>query len=225
MSEIRSLLIGEGPNDESLIYHLTWLLELLLPDDDIQQTQFVRPESLGGIPRGDLAGRIHKTLADYESQCDILFIHRDADGRDHTPRVQEIALVVTNIPLPRPHFVPVIPIQATESWLMFNAQVLFQAVGKKQHTELDLPPLSRIETLHDPKARFLALLRAAYGETGRKASKFHPGHSNYYASVARIIYEETAEKFSPLLAQQNNVTAFQRVHATLASALIPAPEP
>lgn len=203
MSEIHSTLLAEGPNDEALTYHLTWLLSCHFPEDDVQPTAFVTKRGTGGK---NLAQCMR--IAVRNQPCDILFVHRDADSADAEPRHQEIQAAHARIREEFPNVVAVVPIQETESWLLFNADAIFAAVGRTPQGSLALPPLSRIEQQSNPKEVFCETLREAHGSTGRRAADFNPHHSQHYIAIARAI-ADTPNAFKPLL---DHVNAFQRLN-------------
>jgi len=208
---VRSTLVAEGSTDGALGPMLTWLLERHLPQADVETTHVLSMDELSGIAKADLVGRMRRALDHYP--CEILFVHRDADSEDDAPRYEEIRRAVAHL-APAPPVIAVVSIQAVEAWLMFHADALFHAVRKRARVAFDLPPLRTVQSIAHPKQRFHALLRAAHAETGRAASAFRPHHADYYIAIADFI-AATPQGFEPLLDPRNQVTAFQRLSASI----------
>ncbi len=102
-------LSAEGTTDNMLLPVLDWLLRLALPE-----TPLVSNFSTGGRT---VSERIRRTLADY--RCDLLFVHRDANGEGLAARRSEILAARDalagqgNVPL-----VCVVPARTSEAWLL-----------------------------------------------------------------------------------------------------------
>jgi hypothetical protein len=82
----------------------------------------------------------------------------------------------------------------TEAWLLFDEAALRHAAGNPNgRNPLNLPELSDIEQIPNPKEILFKVLREASGLTARRLKKFNlPG--------ARIRITELISDFSPLLA-------------------------
>jgi hypothetical protein len=65
-------------------------------------------------PQG-LPGRITRALDLYP--CELLFVHRDAEGASRIARVQEITAALGSISTPA---VCVVPVRMQEAWLLFS---------------------------------------------------------------------------------------------------------
>lgn len=84
------------------------------------------------------------------------------------------------------------PVRAQEAWLLFDEPAIRRAAGNpRSQIPLDLPALSQIEEIADPKGRLLELLRIASGETGRRRRRFRER-----AAIHRVA--ELIEDFIPL---------------------------
>jgi len=135
--------------------------------------------------------------------CDLLFIHRDAEGEDPTIRYEEIhnalrEIAAQGIQAPS---VCVVPVRMTEAWLLINEPAIRLAAGNPNGTRpLSIPDLTTIEQIQDPKELLFAILRKASGLRGRRLKTFSMGES-------RIRITELIDDFSPL----RELKAFQRL--------------
>ncbi|GAA4689248.1 DUF4276 family protein [Promicromonospora umidemergens] len=146
----------EGTSDEALVEHL----ETLILREGVSEAL--------GIPRSGSAPVLEKlkALRDEDNTFDFVLVHRDADGRDPSPRIAEIQSALKESGLPG---CPVVPVQMTEAWLLVDEQAIRDAVGRPSGREpMSLPNLNGIERTHDPKAVLKAALLAATGTSGRK---------------------------------------------------------
>ncbi len=148
-------------------------------------------------PPQNLAQKI--VIGSYLYPCDLLFIHRDAERKQHDVRVAEIRQAVDGAQeildekqLSLPRHVCVIPVHMLEAWLLFDINGIRQAVANPNgKIPIQLPPLNRLESLPDPKSTLYELLRTASELHGRKLKKFRP-----QTSVHRLA--ECIDDFSPL---------------------------
>ena len=86
-----------------------------------------------------------------------------------------------------------------EAWLLFDAAAIRRAAGNPNgDTPLDLPELSRVEGLPNPKDILHTLLREASGLRGRRLK-------NLRVPVRRVA--DLIEDFAPL----RRLSAFQRL--------------
>jgi hypothetical protein len=200
MSELRYTLLSEGSSDRSLLPILNWLLQQHFESFAIQP-QWADLRQLRKPPQY-LADRIVLSLSLYP--CDLLFIHRDADNRDPETRYDEIREAlqeVTDKGDQVPTWICVVPVRAQEAWLLFDETALRHAAGNPNGTQpLDLPDLSTIERIEDPKSLLYELLRKASELQGRRLRKFRANVNAY--RVAELI-----EDFSPL----RHLSAFNRL--------------
>jgi hypothetical protein len=144
--------------------------------------------------------------------CDFLFVHRDADRESHEHRRNEINLAIMNLHLEIdiPPYVCVIPIRMQESWLLFDEMAIRLAAGNKNgHMPINLPLVSRLESIPDPKHNLHEILKTASGLSGRRLKRFRA------SQTARRISEFT-EDFSPL----RNLSAFSALENDIQEALL-----
>ena len=117
-----------------------------------------------------------RAALDLYHRCQILFVHRDADGPDPARRYQEIRAVIDMLPQDSKSmaYVCVVPIRMTEAWLLTEETAIRRAAGNPNRTvHLPLPSLQHIEAIPDPKERLRELLRTASQLTGRRLKRFN----------------------------------------------------
>ena len=170
MTELRFTLLGDGPSDACLLRHLRWLVERYVSEELVVQANWADLSFFPDRPRG-LAERIQAAIEFY--QCDLLFVHRDAEKEPAGRRYEEIGEAI----LSRKHapvaWVGVVPIRMTEAWLLIDEQAIRAAAGNPSGAEdLSLPPISSLEDIPDPKALLYDCLRKASGLSGRRLHKF-----------------------------------------------------
>jgi hypothetical protein len=108
--------------------------------------------------------------------CDLLFIHRDAEGEPPECRRQEIQKAVESLgaKMDVAH-VCMIPIRMTEAWLLFDKEAIRFAAGNPNgKVQLKLPPISTLESKPDPKQLLHELLIVASEFSGRRRKSFDP---------------------------------------------------
>ena len=203
MDEIRYTLITDGSSDRALIPILTWVLHEKGEIDRIQ------PEwaDLHRLPRPPqtLGDRISIAMKLYP--CDLLFVHRDAEGKDPCHRYEEIrnALREAAVQGIQPPAICVVPVRMTEAWLLINEPAIRIAAGNPNGTRpLSLPHLSTIEEIRDPKALLFDILRKASGLKGRHLKAFNK-------AASRIRITQLIDEFSPL----RELGAFQRLEENI----------
>lgn len=126
--------------------------------------------------------------------CDLLFVHRDAEGANRKKRVCEIFNAVNklNSEIASQPRVCVIPVRMQEAWLLFDERSIRRAAGNPNGRDaLDLPQINRLESLPDPKALLYDQLTIASGLTGRRRKSFRPNTKVHLVS-------EYTDDFSPL---------------------------
>jgi hypothetical protein len=196
---MRSTLVTDGSSDEVLVPILGWLLgqRTTVPIE----LQWADTRNLPERP-GTLQERVQAAVALYP--CELLFVHRDAEREPRARRVDEIRAALRGL-RDAPPAVCVVPVRMQEAWLLFNEAALRSAAGcPNGKMALDLPPLSRIERLPDPKDQLHTLLRQASGLQGRRAKKFRP-------QVQAHRLSELIDDFSPL----RRLPAFRALEAEL----------
>lgn len=196
MSSLRYTLLTDGSSDRALMPIISWLLRQYLPDYEIQ-SEWADLSRLPSPPQHkDLSQRVKFAVELYP--CDLLFIHRDAEGFILEHRVQEIEEGLRELAELQVPTVKIIPIRMTEAWLLFDEKAIRSAASNPSSTvALELPHCNRVESLPDPKAILHNALRNASQLSGRRLKKFKP-HSCIY----RI--SELIDDFSSL----RNLSAF-----------------
>ncbi len=195
---IRCTLLADGTSDKVLEYPLTWLLR--------QYTQrtippFEHPDfsHLPRRPKG-LTARIRAALEYFP--CEVLFVHRDAEGESYAVRKAEIDQALTNITAPA---VCVVPVRMQEAWLLFDEHAIRRAAeNPRGRVHLSLPAIRQLEAMSDPKATLHNLMRVASERTGRSLKKFDPHKNAHYVG-------EFIDDFAPLRA----LPAFQHLEADI----------
>jgi len=191
-------LLGEGSSDRVLLPVLRWVMERATPAEFrmawVDTSLFTTGPKLAEKVRGALTVQ----------PCRLLFVHRDADNQQPQSRFDEIKEAVGE----QPH-VAVVPIRTTEAWLLIDEGAIRAAAGRVSGREmLDLPALTRIEQLSDPKRVLRDALVQAHGATGRRARRFHPAD-------ARQRLADLVDDWSPL----RQLSAFQRLESDTRTAL------
>ena len=200
MNELRYTFLSDGSSDQALMPILTWLLRRH------GVTWPIQPEwaDLRRLPRQHknltLTDRIRWSLELYPS--DLLFVHRDAEAIPYQARQREIetALDSSNLEVNLP-VICVIPIRMQEAWLLFDEQAIRFAAGNPNGRHpIELPSLTRVEALPDPKELLYELLREASGLAGKRRRQLR---------VQRLTRRVTEyiDDFSPL----RNLSAFREL--------------
>jgi hypothetical protein len=158
MNELCYTLLSDGSSDKALMAILTWLLRVNEVECAIQSNW----ADLRRLPKPPktLPLRIITSLDLYP--CNLLFIHRDAEKEPRQKRVLEIeeALEIVKQSIPVPPVVCVIPVRMQEAWLLFDEIALRNSAGNPRgHQQLQLPDITKVEQLADPKEILHNLLR------------------------------------------------------------------
>src|SRR5699024_4219912 len=116
---------------------------------------------------GSVEAKVEKLMPQYE-YCNLLFVHRDADGPTGEHRYQEIRSALNRCNWDVAH-VCVVPIQETEAWLLTSEEEIRAIAGNPRgRYPLELPKLSNIESCNRPKELLNKAYLAAGHETGRR---------------------------------------------------------
>lgn len=185
--DFRFTLLTDGSSDRALTPILKWLLVrngirgMLV--DQWADFQYRRR------PLNRLSDRIEASIEDYP--CELLFIHRDAERMSYEDRKAEILAALGEVRADHLPAVCVVPVRMQEAWLLFSEAAIRQAARNPNgRVRLDLPGLSDLEHLSDPKAVLHDLLR--------KASEL-PARRKFEVRVNVHQIAEFARDFSPLL--------------------------
>lgn len=204
MSSLRFTLLTDGSSDRTLLPILTWLLQESGITADIMG-RWADFRSLRRPPT-ELHDRIRSALDLYP--CQLLFVHRDAEGQGRASRVDEITQALGSICRNPGMAVPavmVIPVRMQEAWLLIDQDAIRRAAGNPAgHIPLDMPDWNRIEALPDPKETLYNLLRVASDLTGRRLRRLNPASLRY--RIAELIVD-----FRPL----RNLPAFAALERDL----------
>ena len=199
MDEIRYTLISDGPSDRALLPILTWVLRKK-GDVSLVQPEWADLRRLPQPPQG-LHERILSAINLFP--CELLFIHRDAEREDPESRYKEIRIALheaTKRGFQAPA-VCVVPVRMTEAWLLFDEPAIRLAAGNPNgKNPLNVPDLSVIEQIPDPKVVLFDVLREASGLTGRRLKRFN-------MAECRIRVTDLVSDFSPL----RKLSAFKRL--------------
>jgi hypothetical protein len=203
MRRITLTLLSDGPTDKALIPILRWLLgqseEQPLLECHWADLRRLRPQ-----PK-KLSNRILKATDLFP--CDILFIHRDAENQPHELRYREIEeaiILARQAGFDLPH-ICVVPVRMQEAWLLFNIRAIREAVGNPHgSSQIDLPRLSILEDIPNPKQLLYELLLKASELRGRHLRRLNP--AKYASQVTDHI-----EDFSPL----RELPAFRRLESDI----------
>lgn len=190
MQELRYTLLSDGPSDKALMPILTWLLRQQISCLPIQPS-WADLRRLVRRPR-ELHGKIQESIHLYP--CDLLFIHRDAERESLDNRLSEIRQAVTSACVNGQvsAIVCVVPVRMTEAWLLFDGDAIRQAAGNPNgKVSLQMPAISVVESLPDPKRVLNKILRTATELRTRRRRRFD-------VSVAVQRIPEYIEDFSPL---------------------------
>ena len=198
MEELRYTLVSEGSSDKALMPILKWLLQ------ENGVTWAIQGEwaDLGEakiVERVNLSIKIREAVKLYP--CDLLFVHRDADRTTREIRLAEIQRAITGVDsesIKLPPAVCVIPVRMQEAWLLVDKMAIRYAAGNKNgRIPLNLPLLTRLEMLPDPKRDLYHLLKQASGLGQHRLKRFRASQRAYRVS-------EYIDDFSPL----RNLPAF-----------------
>ncbi len=167
MSSLDFRLLTDGSSDQCLIPLLHWLFAEHHPgsavNGDWSDLSHLR------LPPKGLSERMKRSMELYP--CDVLFVHRDAEGETREKRVEEIHAASKEAGINR--FVCVVPVRMTEAWLLSDETAIRRAAGNPNgKMSLNLPNVADLERIADPKVLLHEALRVASGRTGRRLDQF-----------------------------------------------------
>ena len=157
-------LVADGASDAILIPILTWSVRRCIASPvESQWTDFSR------IPlQPDFESKLRVALDLFP--CDVLFVHRDAEGQPPEWRRNEIAAALKDTTITH---VPVVPVRMTEAWFLFDESAIRAAAGNPNGKEnLNLPGISTLEDIPDAKQVLYKALSQACGRNVRRRSTF-----------------------------------------------------
>lgn len=210
MPELTYTLLGDGSSDKALLPIINWTFQQHHPTLVIQ-AQWADFSLLPDPPPiSKLPERIRKAIDLYP--CNLLFIHRDAEGQAFDDRRKEImtAWRLVEHAYVDQRSISIVPIRMTEAWLLFNEQAIRTAAGNPSGKQrLQLPAFRMVETLPNPKRELQQLLREASGLTGRRLQGFK-------VSRAVQIVANNIDDFAPL----RNLSAFASFEESISNLAI-----
>lgn len=186
----RYTLLSDGSSDRVLLPILEWMLFSQHPGFE----WIGQHAELGQLqtPPRSLEQRIAAACEFFPS--DLLFVHRDSEGDPPEQRFAEIEDAVEKVTAAGSlRWTPVIPVRMTEAWLLISEDAIRGAAGNPNgRARLQIPPLSKLEELPDPKKLLETLLVEASELSGRRRKKFL--FARHRARVPDFIHD-----WSPLL--------------------------
>ena len=174
--KVRFVLVCEGASDAGLVPHL----QVLCVHCGASEAIGISPDfmRLPKPPGGALKSRLEAALA-LEPSAHLAFVHRDADSRDETPRIDEINVAAAGLTITS---VPIVPVQATESWLLLDEIAIRSVVENPRGTvSLNLPAPHDVERMSNPKQRLKEVLSVASELRGRRLVKFKKAFGQHRA--------------------------------------------
>ena len=188
-------LLTDGSSDRVLIPIINWALDQI---DGVrynsQYAEISLKQSAGLFRRAEAAVNVY--------ECDILFVHRDAEKFAMASRIQEIKKQLIKLNKP---YIPVVPIRMTEAWLLVDEQAIRSAASNPNgKATLNLPGVDKLEGLHDPKNVLLESLKLASELPPGRLRKFRPETCSH--RVAELISD---------FSQLRNLSAFVQFENTL----------
>ena len=185
IKSIRCTLVADGTSDRVLLPLLEWVL---------RQSGTPLPFVLiWAVPRAPGA-TVERILAAIEdSECDMIFIHRDAEKEVATKRYEEIENAMSTLQKEVP-FVGVVPVRMTEAWLLIDEAAIRRASGNPNgRVKVDLPSVNTLERISDPKDVLSNLLCTASELSGRRLKMLQRDISQRRIRVSAFIKD-----YSPL---------------------------
>lgn len=199
MQSISLTLVPDGTSDRRMLMPL---IESLM--DQHCPVPF-EARFVDWLPKGTrtTAQRIEAAIKLYP--CDVLFVHRDAEGAEPAMREAEIRRGMVDGQF-GPSLICVIPVRMTEAWLLTSESAIRLAVGNPRGVApLNLPPLARLESV-DAKEVLLRALELAKELGARRSRRFKP--EAYRHRVAELL-----DEFSQL----RQLTSFQHLESQVRS--------
>ena len=163
--ELTYTLIADGSSDRALIPIINWTLDQI---GDLRYTSQYAEVSLRRS--AGLSRRAEAAIKVYE--CDILFVHRDAETFAMDRRIEEIRSSLTKLGKP---YVPVVPVRMTEAWLLVDEQAIRSAASNPNgQAGLNMPRMDCLEKIPDPKNTLFEKLKLASELPSGRLRKFRP---------------------------------------------------
>ena len=168
---VRFILLCEGPSDQALESHLRKLLSHCGVEEAVGTSipfGLVRAAKTG---RGNVIARKIKTVLSADPALDLVFLHRDANAVGTAVRTKELEKIMSAVHA-NLEWVPVIPVRATEAWLLLDETAIRRVAGNPGGEQpLQLPKPSQVENVSDPKELLKTAITKASGKQGRRLNR------------------------------------------------------
>ncbi len=202
---LRYTLLTEGSSDETLKFPVNWALQECGVTSFVDQWADLR---LHPSQPKRLWQRVRVVQADYP--CDLLFVHRDADGGSLTTKLDEIQAAVARASVVV-RAVCVVPVKMTEAWLLHDEQAIRSAAGNPRgRVRLSLPAVSAIEDIANPKRLLKEALLDASESRGQRRSEKSKNFPRMRFRVAELVSD-----WAPL----RQLSAFRHFESLLSQTL------
>jgi hypothetical protein len=195
---LKYTLVTDGSSDRALIPILDWLCKIHF--QEVTEGQWFDPRPFS-LQTHSLGSRIILSLEWFP--CDILFIHRDAEGDYHQKRCTEISLAIQSLPAHqiKTPYICVIPVRMTEAWLLFDESAIRRAAGNPNgRMGLNLPSTRDADKINNPKDFLFEAIKKASGLNNHRQKKIN-------FSQSRLRLSELIKDFAPL----RELNAFNRL--------------
>jgi hypothetical protein len=176
---VRIALLADGRGDRALLPILSWLVRQHAPEIELPEPGF-----RARLTDSALSDEISRAIEMFRPE--IMFVHRDAEAVDFNVRRAEIPTSPRTV-------VRVVPVRMTEAWLLLDEVAIRRAADRPDGREpLDLPTLSRIESISDPKTLLRDTLLRAANVTGRRRKRFQQGIAARVQRIAELVDDFSA---------------------------------
>ncbi len=164
---LRFTLIADGSSDEILLQPIDWLLRSICSRPAVGE--WANPFLVPKTGTRSLEDRVSRLLRLYP--CDLLLVHRDAESVDREQRLIEVENACARIADSQP-ICGVVPVRMSEAWFLFDELAIRTAADNPNGAvHLEIPQISRVEELADPKDVLHSLIRRASELSGRRLEK------------------------------------------------------
>lgn len=204
MRSVSLTLLTDGTSDRVLLPFVEALMDSHCPDPFVARFA-------DGLPRGARTLGDRMRVAVHLYPCDLLFVHRDAEGESAEVREAEIRSGMQGIDH-QPSLICVVPVRMTEAWLLTSEAAIRAAVGNPNgNAPLNLPPLTKLESV-DAKEVLFSALEAAKDLNARRRSRFRP--EAYRHRVAELFQEmDSVRRLDSFRHLESQVRAFFEKHS------------
>ena len=199
------MLSTDGSSDRLLMSHIDWALSRLCDCDF--SGEWADPRVFEDSSR-EVEIRAAQAIANYD--CNLLFMHRDAENQQSSARHIEIEEGIRRAAIGT-RYVAIVPIRMTEAWLLADEAAIRRAAGNPNgNCQISIPAINSIERLVDPKSSLARCLEEASEKNGRRLDIFRRDIPDMKHRVAELICE-----FEQLLI----LPSFRKFYDDIAAAL------